>query len=52
MRLCKYLVTGQCSKHRMKACPYVPYSFDQCIDFAAAKDIERTKAEKYQNDGR
>lgn len=52
MFLCKFLVTGQCSKKKMKACPYTPYSMDQCIDGEEAKDMNRTKAEKYQSDGR
>lgn len=51
--LCKYLTTGKCAKFGLnKACIYVPYSFNQCIDAESAKEMIRTNQEKYQNSGR
>jgi|GEM_PF-4557064 hypothetical protein len=43
--LCKYLTTDKCAKFGLnKACPYMPYSYTQCIEAKPAKEVAtRTK---------
>ena len=45
MIICKFMVTGYCSKLRWIRCAYAPFNMGECPEKESAKDIPRTNEE-------